>query len=134
VLSVGKTIARYRDSYASYSALLVTSPAELELEFKKIDTNNDGTLTKKEMRSFLSKMDERDFDAMFAAIDIDGSGTVEFTEFCAFVAQVSHGPPTKAAPAAVEPKKVAEEQPTPAAVATEEKADIIDCQRRYCVY
>jgi EF-hand domain pair len=72
-------------------------------------------LTKEKMRTLMSGMDQRDFDAMFAAVDVDGRGTVEFTEFCVYVGKVSNGDLKSPAN---EPKKEA---------SAPNKADIHNC-------
>jgi Eukaryotic-type carbonic anhydrase len=52
---------------------------------RSLKNQSNMTLTKETMRILMSEMDQRDFDEMFAAIDVDGKGTVEFIEFCVFV-------------------------------------------------
>lgn len=67
------------------------TPEALAEEFKKIDNDCvDGTIDKKELWEFINsgkvnKMDEKDFNALFAALDTDGDGTVSFMEFCAYM-------------------------------------------------
>ena len=67
------------------------SPEALADEFKCIDADvKDGKLSKEELWEFLSDgkagdIHQKDFDALFAAIDLDGSGSVDFLEFCAFM-------------------------------------------------
>lgn len=68
------------------------SAEALEEEFKRIDTDHNGYLTKSELRAFVNSgkigtMSETDFNALFVALDVDQNGTVDFTEFCAFMAQ-----------------------------------------------
>lgn len=68
------------------------SPEALEEEFKRIDADHNGYLTKSELKAFVNsgkigEMTDSDFNALFAALDVDGNGTVDFTEFCAFMAQ-----------------------------------------------
>ena len=55
------------------------TPALLEAEFNRMDMDGDGVLSKKEMHAFMGdKMDDRDFEAMFAAIDPAQKGMVGF--------------------------------------------------------
>mmetsp|Transcript_52071 Transcript_52071/g.110661 ORF Transcript_52071/g.110661 Transcript_52071/m.110661 type:complete len:269 (+) Transcript_52071:26-832(+) len=67
------------------------TPEALAEEFKKIDNGNvDGAIDKKELWDFLNsgnvaKMNEKDFNALFAALDTDGDGTVSFMEFSAYM-------------------------------------------------
>lgn len=69
------------------------SPDALANEFRRIDADvEDGKLSKEELWDFVSsgkagEMDRNDFDALFAAIDLDKNGTVDFLEFCAFMGQ-----------------------------------------------
>lgn len=68
------------------------SAEALEEEFKRIDTDHSGYLSKSELKAFVNSgkigtMTDSDFNALFAALDVDGNGTVDFTEFCAFMAQ-----------------------------------------------
>lgn len=57
--------------------------------FCEMDTNCDGVLELKEVRAGFEKLfgrdseQLRDVDAMFARLDLDGSGTIDYTEFCA---------------------------------------------------
>jgi Eukaryotic-type carbonic anhydrase len=52
---------------------------------RSLKSQSNVTMTKEKMRTYMSEMDQRDFDEMFAAIDVDGKGTIEFIEFCVFV-------------------------------------------------
>jgi len=67
------------------------TPEALAEEFKKIDNGCvDGNIDKKELWEFLNsgkvnKMNEKDFNALFAALDTDGDGTVSFMEFSAYM-------------------------------------------------
>jgi len=67
------------------------SPEALADEFRRIDQGvQDGKLSREELWEFISsgkagEMDKKDFDALFAAIDLDKSGSVDFLEFCAFM-------------------------------------------------
>jgi len=66
------------------------SPELLEKEFQEIDKNNDGRIQKDEMWEFLGTgkagtVGRSDFDALWAVLDADGSGGVDFLEFCGFL-------------------------------------------------
>lgn len=86
--------ARIQSQFAKQIAKTVSisggfSPESLAGEFRKADKDLSGSLDKAEVRAFMGgKMDARDFDAMIAAIDIDGSGTVDYAKFCAFIAHI----------------------------------------------
>lgn len=62
----------------------------VERAFRRIDKNGDGTLTVEEIGQFLKKCGEQEgvADEIFAAIDRDASGTLNYAEFTA----VSIGP------------------------------------------
>jgi Ca2+-binding EF-hand superfamily protein len=58
--------------------------------FKKFDTNGNGTLTKEELRqgylelykeSLKKKEIEHEVDMIWSKLDIDGLGTVDYTEW-----------------------------------------------------
>ena len=54
--------------------------------FKKLDTDNSGTLSKAELlegyKIYYNELDaDREVDEIFAKADIDGSGKIDFTEF-----------------------------------------------------
>jgi hypothetical protein len=92
-----KQAERYREIFARRVASTIhftgsrdkLTPEALGAEFKRMDKNNDGVLSKKEVREFLGdKMDNRDFEAMFAAIDVDQNDTVCFSEFCGFMVMI----------------------------------------------
>ena len=68
------------------------TPAALADEFKRIDKENDRFISKDGMRAFLNsgkcgEIAEHDFEALWAVLDADGNGTVDFLEFCAFMGQ-----------------------------------------------
>jgi hypothetical protein len=76
-------------------------PDLLANEFKRIAKGTKeggarvGHITKKELWDFLSTgkagdISESDVDALFAAMDLDSSGTVNFVEICTFMGQC-HG-------------------------------------------
>ena len=90
---------RYRTIFARriaetinvHGSMRALSPEALADEFKRIDADiKDGKLSKGELWEFLSdgkagEIHQKDFDALFAAIDLDSSGSVDFLEFCAFM-------------------------------------------------
>jgi len=70
------------------------TPDALAREFERIDegVSKDGKISKEELWEFIAsgkagEMDQKDFDALFAAIDLDRNGEVDFVEFCAFLGQ-----------------------------------------------
>jgi Ca2+-binding EF-hand superfamily protein len=71
------------------------TPEALGREFKKIDSEHPGgNITKDGLWKFLSTgkagdISESDFNSLFAAIDLDNNGTVDFLEFCTFMGQCS---------------------------------------------
>jgi EF-hand domain pair len=68
-------------------------PEELAEEFKRVDLQtDDGLITKDDLWEFISsgkagEITQSDFNALFAAIDADGDGQVDFLAFCAFMGQ-----------------------------------------------
>eukprot|EP01083_Nonionella_stella_P002333 6731_1 len=67
---------------------------DLKKMYDMIDDDNNGILEKSEVRSLIDEagvnsMSEKDYDILFAAIDLDGDGTLDFMEFCAFFASIS---------------------------------------------
>lgn len=70
------------------------TPENLAAEFKQIDTDNGGEISKDELWEFISSgkagdLNQSDFNALFAAIDLDNSGSVDFMEFTAFFGKCS---------------------------------------------
>lgn len=67
------------------------SPEALLEEFQKIDAGVvDGFISKEELWEFVQSghagdLSESDFNALFAAIDLDDNGQVDFLEFCTFM-------------------------------------------------
>ena len=64
--------------------------------FHKLDTNNDGTISKEELETAADELHDMNFfafkdlnwDEIFQKMDLDGNGKVDFHEFC--VASVDH--------------------------------------------
>jgi hypothetical protein len=68
------------------------TPEALAVEFKKIDTDNTGNISKEELWEFVASgkvatMTRPEFDALFAVMDSDSNGTVDFLEFCAYMCE-----------------------------------------------
>jgi hypothetical protein len=96
-----RQIKRYKTIFAKRIAETITvnksfrsmEPADLAEEFKKVDLQTeDGLITKDDLWEFISsgkagEISESDFNALFAAIDTDGDGQVDFLAFCAFMGQ-----------------------------------------------
>lgn len=66
------------------------SPELLQKEFGHIDKDKGGTISKVELKEFLDSgkvgdLSVKDFDAMWAILDLDGSGEVDFVEFTVFL-------------------------------------------------
>lgn len=68
------------------------TPEALAEEFKKIDNGCvDGSIDREELRAFLDSgksgatLSEASFNALFAALDVDGDGKVSFMEFSAYL-------------------------------------------------
>ena len=54
--------------------------------FKELDENGDGKLSKEEVlkgyeKTFGVPINEEEVDKMFKEIDVDGNGTIDYTEF-----------------------------------------------------
>lgn len=71
---------------------MILSPDALKAEFERIDAGHvkDGKISKDELWEFMSggsvgTITENDFEALFRAIDLDKSGSVDFLEFCHFL-------------------------------------------------
>jgi EF-hand domain pair len=96
-----RQIKRYKTIFAKRIAETISvnksfrsmEPEELAEEFKKVDLQTeDGLITKDDLWEFISsgkagEISESDFNALFAAIDSDGDGQVDFLAFCAFMGQ-----------------------------------------------
>jgi hypothetical protein len=90
-----KFAKRIADTISLRVSMRQLTPAALASEFKKIDSESpDGAISKEGLWTFLStgkagELSESDFNALFAAIDLDQSGTVDFLEFCTFMGKCS---------------------------------------------
>ena len=61
--------------------------------FRKIDTSGDGTLDKAEVAALMKSMHvSADPDTLFAKMDKDASGTVDFDEFVAYLEELMRDP------------------------------------------
>merc|ERR1712008_328879 len=67
---------------------------QLAAEFSKIDQSGDGYIQREEMKNYMmsdqskaGKLSESDFNAMWTALDMDGSGQVDVMEFASFLKQ-----------------------------------------------
>ena len=71
------------------SSHLVENQEKKELEeiFKRIDKDNNGVLSKEEIKQALEESelsaDDNDVDSLFDAIDTDKSGFIDYSEFLA---------------------------------------------------
>lgn len=63
-----------------------TMKAELKEAFRIYDKNANGYITTDQLREIISELDQRltpeDLDGIIEEIDEDGSGTMDFDEFC----------------------------------------------------
>ena len=77
-----------------------SSEEDLIQAFKKIDVSEDGYIEKEELRAFLSSesmtgsgtidkaiISDSDLNALFAALDPNGRGKVNFLDFCTFLSE-----------------------------------------------
>ena len=84
---------RIADTIDVNKSMRTLPPQALAEEFAKIDSQQkDGVISKDELWEFLStgkagEMSKSDFNALFTAIDLDNNGTVDFLEFCSFIAK-----------------------------------------------
>jgi Ca2+-binding EF-hand superfamily protein len=62
--------------------------AELKLIFQKFDKDGDGQLTANELKAAFQKMEvpmsDLDIADMIGQADSDGSGTIDFNEYCSY--------------------------------------------------
>ncbi len=68
----------------------MVSPDKLQKEFDHINSNGDGTISKDELKKFVESgkvgtIEDKDFEALWHAIDINNSGEVDFVEFLSFL-------------------------------------------------
>jgi hypothetical protein len=103
VLRATQQAKRYKTKFAERMAAKIDlrasmrqmAPEALAREFKKIDSETQNChISKEALWNFLStgkagELSESDFDGLFAAIDLDQSGTVDFWEFCTFMGKCS---------------------------------------------
>jgi len=87
---VAKSIAKVM----TFSSPKDLKPDELEKMFKRIDVDGNGVLSKDEVKGLVEEagvgdMSAKDYDILFASIDTNVNGTLEFVEFCAFFAAIS---------------------------------------------
>jgi hypothetical protein len=86
---------RIADTINVRGSMRLLQPEALASEFKRIDSESqNGSISKEALWTFMSsgkagEMSESDFNALFAAIDLDQSGSVDFLEFCTFMGQCS---------------------------------------------
>eukprot|EP01083_Nonionella_stella_P030925 84750_1 len=96
--SANKQKKRYKEHFVRGIARNITiadcaglvEPEQLKREFDLIDKDGGGTISKDELKEFLASgkvgdISDKDVEAMWAAIDIDNSGEVDFVEFIAFL-------------------------------------------------
>jgi hypothetical protein len=86
---------RIADTINVRGSMRLLQPEALASEFKRIDSESqNGSISKEALWTFMSsgkagEMSESDFNALFAAIDLDQSGSVDFLEFCTFMGKCS---------------------------------------------
>ena len=66
------------------------TPELLQKEFEHIDKDKGGTISKNELKDFaisgkVGVLSDKDFESMWAALDIDNSGEIDFVEFTVFL-------------------------------------------------
>ena len=96
VYRINKQADRFKHQFARRIAETINldhdkrlSAKGLEDEFMAIDADGNGVITKEELMEFMGdRVSDQDFNVMFAAIDIDHSGAIDFAEFCAFMSQI----------------------------------------------
>jgi hypothetical protein len=90
-----KFAKRIADTINVGGSMRQLQPEALASEFKRMDSESkDGSISKEALWNFLSsgkagELSETDFNALFAAIDLDQNGTVDFMEFCTFMGKCS---------------------------------------------
>ena len=82
----------FQSGVISFIANIQTRSSELEdlrNMFKKLDTSKDGILDRDEIQSGMTEImemfhiDQQDWDEMIQAMDADGDGRIDYTEFIA---------------------------------------------------
>jgi Ca2+-binding EF-hand superfamily protein len=63
-------------------------------EFQRIDKDKGGTIEKAELKDWIDEgklgtISDADFNALWSALDRDGSGNIDFMEFCTFLSGCS---------------------------------------------
>eukprot|EP00581_Thalassiosira_minuscula_P030485 CAMPEP_0183762978 /NCGR_PEP_ID=MMETSP0739-20130205/9396_1 /TAXON_ID=385413 /ORGANISM="Thalassiosira miniscula, Strain CCMP1093" /LENGTH=540 /DNA_ID=CAMNT_0026001317 /DNA_START=32 /DNA_END=1654 /DNA_ORIENTATION=+ len=66
------------------------TPDQLVAEFQNVDTSHDGKINKAELKEFLDtgklgEINDKDFETLWSVMDADGSGDVDFLEFCTYL-------------------------------------------------
>jgi hypothetical protein len=90
-----KFARRIADTIDLRASMRQLTPEAIGREFKKIDSETPGgNISREGLWTFLSTgkagdISESDFNSLFAAIDLDQSGTVDFLEFCTFMGKCS---------------------------------------------
>lgn len=81
IKSVAKTIPTLTDAKS-------LSMEDMKKQFESMDVDGDGTVSKDELRTFLAEqgqaLEDRDLEVLWNAVDTDGGGEIDFTEFVAF--------------------------------------------------
>jgi calcium-dependent protein kinase len=85
MLKMYQTSVKFRKAVLNYMATQCSSDeiSEIVNLFVKLDTNRDGTLSIGEIQAAVSHSNIQDLDKLIHALDIDGSGSVDLTEFAA---------------------------------------------------
>lgn len=84
-------ISRVCEDISLYKAMKEITPENLTREFKFIDKDDKGHITKGELLNFLlstkaQPIPDRDFSELWRRMDLNHNGVVTYTEFCAFIA------------------------------------------------
>jgi len=71
------------------------TPDELKKTFQKIDVDENGTISKAELKQIMmdsngADLSDRDFEILYSSIDIDGDGALSFSEYAAFFASIAN--------------------------------------------
>jgi len=85
-------------SVIDLSAINKINPSELTELFNQIDNGaedgGNGVISMEELRRYIdsnedTKMTQNEFDVLFASVDLDRNGEIAFTEFCAFIGELT---------------------------------------------